>query len=324
MAAKSLRNIVVFRLPNQEQLNVFLSGEGSSKFVFSPFLKSSQQIILLGEIKEISEAELGANLQALELKISSDSKSSNEADYKALVSLAKNKILSGCLDKVVLAGKKWVAGGIDVLSIYKELLVKNPNAFVYVSCIDGDVMIGASPELLLERDAEQLQTVALGGTETRGIYTEKENIEHQHIQLYIESVLERNAYNFVKHETSSIKASYVAHLKTPYTIESKNLENDLNLITQLHPTSAICGLPYQEALDFIKDNEGFDRNFYAGYLGAVEENNNFKFFVNLRCAELYLDGAMLYAGAGINELSSPEDEWAEINNKMQTIAQCLK
>ena len=27
--------------------------------------------------------------------------------------------------------------------------------------------------------------------------------------------------------------------------------------------------------NFIKENEGFDRKFYAGYLGAIDENNNF-------------------------------------------------
>jgi isochorismate synthase len=324
MESTPFQNIVIYRLPHQKQLQLFRSGEGNSKFVFSTFLKESKQITMLGQVQSINEEKLESIFSALVLLSSSDYRSSKKEEYIALVDLAKSSIQSGQFDKVVLASKKWVSFDIDVLKIYAELLEKNPNAFVYASFIDGEIMIGASPELLLERDAEQLQTVALGGTETRGVYSEKEKIEHQQIQAYIESVLKENGYNFIKHETNSFNAASVAHLITPYSMKSKGLDNDLDLITQLHPTSAICGLPYQESLDFIKENEGFDRKFYAGYLGAVEANGNFKLFVNLRCAQLYKDGAMLYAGAGINELSSAEDEWAEINNKMQTIAQCLK
>ena len=318
------QNIVVFRLPNQKQIQLFCSGEGKSKFIFAPFLRDAKKFSLNGELVNIEETELQGIFSSIVLPNSSNKLSTGDSAYKELVDLAKNKISTSLLDKVVLAGKKWVKLEKEILKVYTSLLENSPSGFVYLASIEGKVMVGASPELLLERNANQLQTVALGGTETRGIYSEKEEIEHQQIKDYIESILKERMYNFTSHETSSVQASTVAHLKTPYSIEAKSLEDDLALISYLHPTSAICGLPYQEALNFIKENEGFDRNFYAGYLGAIDENNNFNLFVNLRCAELYQEGAMLYAGAGINAMSSAEDEWLEINNKMQTIAQCLK
>ncbi len=324
MELSSSQNIVVFRLPNQKQIQLFCSGEGKSKFIFAPFLRDAKKFSLNGELVNIEETELQGIFSSIVLPKSPNCISTRDLDYKNIIDLAKNTIKSSVLDKVVLAGKKWVMLEKEILKVYTLLLESSPSAFVYLASIEGKVMVGASPELLLERNANQLQTVALGGTETRGIYSEKEKIEHQQIKDYIETILKERLYKYSSHETSSIQASTVSHLKTPYSIEAKSLEEDLDLISYLHPTSAICGLPYQEALNFIKENEGFDRNFYAGYLGAIDEKNNFSLFVNLRCAELYQEGAMLYAGAGINAMSSPDDEWIEINNKMQTIAQCLK
>lgn len=324
MELSTPRNIVVYRLPYQKQVQVFCSGEGKAKFVFATFLKTPIANTLYGQIKSVESTDLKAIFNEINLSKTIEAESTLEADYKNIVRLAKDKIKSTDLDKVVLAGKQWIRFEIDLYKTYISLLENNPSAFVYLSSIEGKVMLGASPELLLERKNEELRTVALGGTETRGTYSEKEKIEHQQIRDYIELILKDCKYSYLIHETSSFKASTVSHLKTPYAMVAKSIEDDLNLVSCLHPTSAICGLPYQEALNFIKENEGFDRKFYSGYLGSIDENNNFSLFVNLRCAELYQDGAMLYAGAGINAMSSPDDEWIEINNKMQTIAQCLK
>jgi len=318
------QNIVVYRLPNQKHVQIFCAGSGEERFVFAPFLKDQNEHTLIGGVKTIDFYDLEQVFKSINLTRISEKRSTQEADYKDLVNLARVKISSTNLEKVVLAGKKWIEFETNIYKSYVSLLDNNPSAFVYFSFMDGTVMIGASPELLLARNDGELHTVALGGTETRGLYSEKEKIEHQQIRDYIELILKERMYKYISHETVSVKASSVSHLKTPYTIEAKLIEDDLNLIKYLHPTSAICGLPYQEALNFIKENEGFDRKFYAGYLGAIDGNDNFNLFVNLRCAELYQDGAMLYAGAGINSRSSPEDEWIEINNKMQTIAQCLK
>jgi isochorismate synthase len=36
------------------------------------------------------------------------------------------------------------------------------------------------------------------------------------------------------------------------------------VISVLHPTP-VCGLPKQEAKDFILKNEGYDREYYTGF-----------------------------------------------------------
>ena len=317
-------NMVIYRRPYHNEIELFKPGDGLSKFVIAPFLKSANRIEINGNIETIRRTDLQALCSDIQLPQTQDSLSTTIDHYTSLIEQAQDEIGQRRMEKVVLAGKQWLNGSFSLHQIYLKLLDQNPGAFVYLLNWDGLVMIGASPELLLEKEGVELRTVALGGTETHGVYTEKEYLEHQQIRDYIEEKLKNRIYQFTPLETSSVPASKVSHLKTPYCMVSKGLGIDLELVSDLHPTSAVCGLPYDESIKFIKENEGFDRKFYAGYLGPIQVNSDFRLYVNLRCASIYQEGAMLFAGAGINAMSSPIDEWQEINNKMQTIAQCLK
>ena len=95
------------------------------------------------------------------------------------------------------------------------------------------------------------------------------------------------------------------------------------MLALLHPTSAVCGLPKEPALQFILENEGFDRSYYSGFLGPVNSATGTHLYVNLRCMELLEKEAILYAGAGITAESNPEKEWQETQHKMQTMRRVL-
>jgi isochorismate synthase len=104
-----------------------------------------------------------------------------------------------------------------------------------------------------------------------------------------------------------------------------NDSNKVNqLLERLHPTPAVCGFPKESALNFIKENEAFDRGYYSGFLGPVSHENHQQFFVNLRSGMCYQNGLMLMAGAGINEMSVEEDEWVETERKMDTLLNCVQ
>lgn len=317
-------NTVIFKKPNDEKVYVFVPGDGDSKFIVAPFLKSNETHEFKGFLKQISASDLTYYLEKIELSLALEQNQTKKNQYIQLVEEAKLAIAHRKFDKVVVAGRKWVDYTRPLVEVFMELLALNHSAFVYIFQMGQQVMMGASPELLLEKVGNRLNTVALGGTETHGTYTSKEQLEHQQIRDYIEGILIQNAYQFEAAATESIQAAKVSHLKTPYQIRTIGLMQDLSLVKALHPTSAICGLPLESSLKFIKENEGFDRNFYSGYIGFIESSGDFKFYVNLRCGLVFKGGCQLYAGAGINAMSVAEDEWEEINKKMETIAQCLK
>ncbi|HLV50467.1 MAG TPA: chorismate-binding protein, partial [Flavobacterium sp.] len=95
-----------------------------------------------------------------------------------------------------------------------------------------------------------------------------------------------------------------------------------NLIQNLHPTPAVCGLPKKEAFDFIWENEGYNREFYTGFIG-IEKENMKDYFVNLRCAQIFQNQIQIYVGGGITAESNPEKEWEETELKSGTIGNAL-
>ena len=42
-----------------------------------------------------------------------------------------------------------------------------------------------------------------------------------------------------------------------------------SLVQALHPTPAVCGFPKQTVQNFIQSNEGYNREFYTGFLGEL-------------------------------------------------------
>jgi isochorismate synthase len=112
------------------------------------------------------------------------------------------------------------------------------------------------------------------------------------------------------------------HLKSVFEVDMKatNFPQLGSVMLQLlHPTAAVCGMPLEPALQFLEANEGYDRGFYAGYLGPVNVNEGTDLFVNLRCMQMSGNQAVLYAGAGVTIDSLPEKEWAETEMKFNTL-----
>ena len=101
-----------------------------------------------------------------------------------------------------------------------------------------------------------------------------------------------------------------------------NRHNISDLIKELHPTPAVCGVPKEQCSEIIKNNEKYNRAFYAGYI-QTEQDNEITCFVNLRCAQLFRNGILLYAGGGITALSEPEKEWKETEMKADAVLQRL-
>ena len=109
------------------------------------------------------------------------------------------------------------------------------------------------------------------------------------------------------------------------------------MLSNMHPTPAVCGDPLIPALDFIRKYEsvGFDRGFYAGPIGYVGRDAS-DIFVALRSALLTKDennkqphdratrhaesSLLVYAGAGIVPGSTVKGEWAETNYKLAVIS----
>ena len=121
-------------------------------------------------------------------------------------------------------------------------------------------------------------------------------------------------------------AGNLIHLRTDYEVDmaaTNFLQLGSVMLKLLHPTSAVCGMPLENSSQFIKENEGYNREYYSGYLGPVNFNSESNIFVNLRCMQVQKTKGWCYAGAGVTIDSEPEQEWIETEMKMNTLMNVL-
>lgn len=244
------------------------------------------------------------------------------------ISLVKNAVTdlnkeNAVLKKIVLARTKVIAHSqTDLRQVFKNICHEYPLHFCYLftSSLTG-TLIGATPETLLSFKNGKAKTVALAGTKAgqQIPWSEKEYNEHFWVQQHIENQLKKIQIRFIKKPVSTIKSGNLLHLSTDYFFYV-NKNNIGLIIKKLNPTPAVAGLPVNASIDYIKNTENFNRNFYCGFIGVINFYNETRLFVNLRCGKVFQNTLQLYAGAGITKHSNPEKEFEETENKMNAIA----
>jgi len=248
--------------------------------------------------------------------------------YIDLVNKAIATINQGEISKIVCSRKESLNLEIDTLHTFITMLANYPFAFNYVFQHSKlGKWLGASPELLLDYQNNTLNTVALAGTqafktkETVYVWRKKEQDEQQIVTDFIVNQLELVSEKVTATKAKTSFAGKVVHLKSE--ILARMTVNDLlKALDLLHPTPAVCGFPKQKALDFIINNEGYNRSYYTGFLG-VNSKDKLQLFVNLRCMEL-TNTVDLYIGGGINSASNAEEEWQETVLKTTVMKGVLK
>lgn len=260
--------------------------------------------------------------------------------YEALVRDAVRYIRESSVAKVVVSRRvrAELPNGFHPVELFNALCARYAHAFTSLVGIPGvGTWIGASPELLVALDDTSLRTMALAGTQPRPDITvdpgtiqwgEKERVEQELVSEYVRDFFRDAGYNeFDEKGPQTVTAGKVFHLQTSFRIdlpEEERLSLANLVVERLHPTSAVCGMPRNDALRFILQNEGYDRSFYSGYLGPVFIHGKSSLFVNLRCMQLHTREATLYVGGGITADSNPTAEWYETEAKSQTILDVLR
>jgi len=269
---------------------------------------------------------------------------SDAAEYREKVQQVIQRIRKGEARKVVLSRRK-LLGKItesNYFSAFKKLSISHSDAMINMVYIpeNKQVWIGASPEVLVSQNSSGLfTTMSLAGTQSAfdlagkeikpvdALWTHKEIEEQAIVGRYIINCLKKiRVREFEEEGPKTVKAGNLLHLRTFYSIDNREV-NFPNLssvmLNLLHPTPAICGMPKENAEKIIEDIEGYDREFYSGYLGPVNVKAESHLFVNLRTLKVEDGMVYVYAGGGITEDSQPEKEWAETEMKMDTITRAF-
>lgn len=254
--------------------------------------------------------------------------------YMEQVAAIKSSISTGAFQKAVLSRIRVVNGDHmeTIPRLYQAFCRKHPNAFVYLFKSDEHFWLGASPEPLLRLRDGKVSTVSLAGTRpfaekhmNLNRWTAKEVLEQEYVTRYIHDVL--RAFGVKDYRVSSPyvkKAGNLLHLRTDFNFDFERLKGRLwEFVDAMHPTPAVAGQPKEDAIQFIKQLEPHDRDYYTGFLGPVSQQGATDLFVNLRCIKITPSYLSLYVGGGITLESDPAEEWNETRLKVLSLLKIM-
>ncbi|MFC1611686.1 anthranilate synthase component I family protein [Myxococcota bacterium] len=224
----------------------------------------------------------------------------------------------------------FVGNPTDVL---ERLLRINPSRCNYLLRLGESTLIGASPEVLVEKRGRQVQMRPLAGTRKRGPTDEqetelladlesnpKDQLEHR-ISVAVAaadlgSVTATGTLSLTEMEVD--KYSHVMHLATLIKAEMSPHCDSLDLLKAVFPAGTVTGAPRHRAIQLIDEVEPFGRGLYAGAVVCLQLNGDLQTFITLRSIVIHQGVASAQAGAGVVADSDAEAEYEECLAKIQT------
>lgn len=259
-------------------------------------------------------------------------------DYKAwtqMFSAAKNAISQKEVNKVVISREVKIQCDtlINVESVLQKLLKQSMNSFVFGYFKEGKTFLGATPEILVQKEKNKVLSYALAGTILRCneddelqkealLKDTKNSHEHRIVIDSIVDVMKKFTDELIVDETKILTLKNLHHLQTRIHGKDKN-STLLQWVKRLHPTPALGGNPVDKALELIKKYEKHERGLYAAPIGIIDENGDGIFVAGIRSALIEKSIAYAFAGCGIVDKSNCEVEYIETKDKLKTIIESL-
>ena len=308
--------------PGSTEVQAFRSSpEGKFEFTFKAFQGRGG---IRAFMEELPASDL--DFTALNEIVDAQRPKTRESYLKLIAKTIEHIRLAG-LGKIVISRFSDVPIELDVFESFSKLVKAYPNACVYLfSNSDLGTWMGATPEILLKGNHRQLYAMSLAGTATadsKNGFGAKEIEEQSMVTSFIIREFEEAGVDkFSVTGPHQRKAGNLLHLQTEVTAVVPDNFDHRHLLESLHPTPAVAGLPRDEALRYIREFEAYDRELYTGYFG-LKSQDQFSYFVNLRCMQVFCDRVRLFAGGGITADSNPDSEWLETEHKMDTLRRIL-
>lgn len=320
---------------------------GKKGFVMAPFRQSDEHplVLIRPDITAYDWSEISEALSTLEGADALPTCQSLSHEPAPFVSEEENKehyirafgrfitpLQEKQFQKLVLSrsSTQRIEENFSPLTAFVRACNSYPRMMIYLCHTPASgTWLGSTPEILLSGHGKEWHTVALAGTmpmqdEVMPTNWSPKNREEQgYVADYIRRIVSRFGNKMTEKGPYTARAGQLVHLKTDFYFLLKHTDHIGDLLHELHPTPAVCGLPKEEAFRFITDKEGYDRRYYSGFIGWLDTEGHTDIYVNLRCMEVKPGEATLYAGGGILASSEVESEWSETGDKMNTMRSIL-
>jgi len=255
--------------------------------------------------------------------------------FRDAVRRAKEYIAAGDIMQVVLSQRLTRPFSSPPLSLYRALRSLNPSPYMFYYDFDDFHVVGASPEILVRKEAETVTLRPIAGTRPRGATREadlaladelladpKELAEHVMLVDLGRNDVGRVARTGTVKVTERMQIerySHVMHIVSNVEGTLKPGLTSIDVLRAAFPAGTVSGAPKVRAMEIIDELEPSPRGVYAGAVGYVSFHDDMDTAIAIRTAVIKDDVLYVQVGAGIVHDSVPESEWQETANKARAL-----
>ncbi len=261
-------------------------------------------------------------------------------EYLNSIKKIKDYIVEGDVMQVVYGQELTTPFEGSPIDLYKSLRKLNPSPYMYFLKIDDLHIVGASPEILVRLQNNEVTVRPIAGTIKRG-KNEKEDNElasklkndpkeiAEHLMLID---LGRNDVGRIA-KIGSVKTteqmkiekySHVMHLVSNVIGELDDGYSSIDVLKATFPAGTLSGAPKVRAMEIIDELEPDRRGVYGGAIGYLSWTGNMDLAIAIRTAVIQAQELSVRAGGGVVYDSDPEAEYQESLNKAQSIIKAIE
>lgn len=260
---------------------------------------------------------------------------SGEDGYKAAVKRIREYIVEGDVMQVVPSQRMTAPFKGEPMDLYRALRTLNPSPYMYQLNLGDFHVVGASPEILVRSENDQVTVRPIAGTRPRGATTEedlalaqeliedpKEVAEH----LMLIDLGRNDVGRVAKIGTVEVcdkmvieRYSHVMHIVSGVRGELAEDMTPIDVLKATFPAGTLSGASKVRALEVINELEPIKRNIYGGAVGYISWEGSMDTAIAIRTAVIKDDKIHVQAGGGIVADSDPQAEWEETLNKARAV-----
>ncbi len=318
--------LVVFDHAHQRVLAVVNEIEGEVSAA-----QAEREIDELSELLVARSGGGGAELPAPVAVAAAPVPSVSDADYAAAVEKVQEYITAGDVFQTVIARRWRLQEEIEPLALYRALRTVNPSPYMVLLESPEVSLVGASPEMLVRKSGDRIETRPIAGTRPRGatiahdrelaeelLADPKERAEHVMLvdlgrndigrvslpgSVELSSFMEVERYSHVMHIVSEVVGRLPAEV------------DGLDVLLACFPAGTVSGAPKIRAMEIIDELEPERRGPYAGAVGYFSYSGDVDTCITIRTLVVRAGEVSVAAGAGIVADSDPATEARETESK---------
>ena len=276
------------------------------------------------------------NYQTLPQKQQSELQSNfTKAGFEDAVLKAKEHIKAGDIFQLVLSQRFQRKSSADPLTLYRALRSINPSPYMFHLKMGDFDIIGASPELLVKVEDNEIEIRPIAGTHQRGINEaedvhiadellkdEKERAEHLMLVDLGRNDVGRAALFDSVHVKEFMIVEYYSHVMHIVSDIRGRLQDGKDVFDALYsgfPAGTLTGAPKIRAMEIIHKLESLRRGVYSGAIGYFDFTGDMNTCIAIRTMIVKDKNIYFQSGAGIVYDSDPEKEFEETVSKARAI-----